>query len=274
MKDLQKPYNKTPPLNTLRYPVIAMPKLDGIRCAIENQQPRTFNKKPIPNKWVNEILSLTANLTEGFDGELIVVNNDFNGVQSGIMSAEGQPNFRFVVFDIHNLNLPFKQRIETVHKRVADLHRAGDLESLVFEAVEAKLCRNEMELQLYWNECIALGYEGVIVNSPEGRYKNGRSGLREQISIKLKLWHDDEATIVGFEEEVDANGVGKGRVGRVTMVHSNGVEFGAAGLTDELKADMWNSWHKYGGKRATFKYQDWPAGGKPRFPSFKGVRHD
>ncbi len=274
MKDLMKPYQKTPQLNTLRYPVIATPKLDGIRCAIENGKPRTFNKKPIPNTWVNDVLGMYAHLTEGFDGELMLVDGDFNSVQSGIMSQDGRPRFRFVVFDLHNSLLPYKARIEQVHKRVAEVRKTEDLEALVFEAVTAKLCRNEMELQGYWNECVELGYEGVIVNAPEGFYKNGRSGLKEQLSIKLKIWHDDEAVVIGFEEEIAADGTPKGRVGRVTLRHNSGVEFGAGGITDDEKARMWNKPEQYLGKTGTFKYQDWPTGGKPRFPGWKGVRHD
>lgn len=274
MKDLMKPYQKTPPLNTLRYPVIATPKLDGIRCAIECGLPRTFNKKPVPNEWINTILAACGPAIDGFDGELMLVEGDFNDVQSAVMSHGGQPHFRFMVFDIHDSPLLYKQRIEEVHKRIAELHKCEDLESMVVQAVQAKLCRNQMELQAYWDECVQLGYEGVIVNDPHGHYKNGRSGKVEQLSVKLKLWHDDEAVIIGFEEEIAEDGTPKGRVGRVTMRHKNGVEFGVGGLTNELKAHMWNKPEWYIGKRATFKYQDWPVGGKPRFPGWKGVRYD
>lgn len=274
MKDLMKPYSKTPQLDTLRYPVIATPKLDGIRCAIENGAARTFNKKPIPNAWVNAVLEVLGPAIEGFDGELIVLNTGFNGVQSGIMSVEGRPNFRFVVFDIHDSSLPYKHRIEAVYKRITDLRRCEDLESMVVEAVDVTLCRNKEELQDYWTECIEAGYEGVIASAPEGLYKNGRSGLKEQLSVKLKVWHDDEAVVIGFEEEIANDGTPKGRVGRVTMRHANGTEFGVGGLTDELKHHMWTKPEHYLGKRATFKYQDWPKWGAPRFPGWKGLRHD
>jgi DNA ligase 1 len=274
MKDLMKPYQKTPQLNTLRYPVIATPKLDGIRCAIENGVARTFNKKSVPNVWVNEILAACGPLIEGFDGELMVSDGDFNRVQSGIMTHGGQPNFKFMVFDLHDSPMPYKHRIEQVHKRITELHSGEELFTQAVQPVEAKICRNEMELKQYWTECIELGYEGVIVNDPEGLYKNGRSGLKEQLSVKLKRWHDDEAVIIGFEEEVALDGTPKGRVGRVTMKHSSGVVFGVGGLTDEIKAHMWNKPEWYIGKRATFKYQDWPLGGAPRFPGWKGVRYD
>ena len=274
MKDLMKPYQKTPPLNTLRYPVIATPKLDGIRCAVENSLPRTFNKKPVPNKWVNEALSMLGPAIEGFDGELMVLESDFNGVQSGIMTHGGQPNFRFMVFDLHDSPLPYIKRIEQVHQRIAEIHKCEDLYAQIVQPVDAKLCRNQMELQAYWDEYIELGYEGAIVNDPHGYYKNGRSGKVEQLSVKLKVWHDDEATIIGFKEEIAEDGTPKGRVGRVTMRHNNGVVFGVGGLTDEMKAQMWHQPDWYIGKRATFKYQDWPVGGKPRFPGFKGVRYD
>ncbi|MGL4220796.1 MAG: hypothetical protein ACRCSS_09260, partial [Shewanella sp.] len=185
MKDLMKPYRLTPALDKLQYPVLATPKIDGIRCAIENGKARTFNKKPVANTWTRETLEMCADLYEGFDGELIVPGLDFNSVQSAIMSEHGTPNFRFAVFDIHNSTLPYIKRIEEVHKRVATIKRLGDISAISVFAVSPVLCRNQYELAAAWENFIRDGYEGAIAMRPDGLYKNGRSGLREQLSVKL-----------------------------------------------------------------------------------------
>lgn len=273
MKDLMKPYSKTPALATLRYPVIATPKLDGIRCAVENGKLRTFNKKPVPNKFINDTLKPFMYLLEGLDGELMIRGADFNGVQSGVMAQHGNPDFYFVVFDAHDCNFPYKDRIEYVAEIIDNFKKLGYKELERIELIKYELCTNSIELQAAWDSHVAAGYEGTIAAEPRGYYKNGRSGLKEQLLVKLKHWHDDEAVIVEVREELDANGVPKGRAGVLWAKHRSGTQFGVAGLTDELKALYWKQRDTLPGKTVTFKYQDWPLFGAPRFPGFKGIRY-
>lgn len=274
MKDLMKPYSKTPQLNTLRYPVIATPKIDGIRCAVENGKLRTYNKKPVPNRYVNQVLGQIIHFIEGFDGELIVKGTDFNGTQSGIMSEYGEPDFHFIVFDKHDSTKPYKQRIEEIALASKMLRDTGYEEAERIFNIGYELCRTAQELQYFWDSCVSLGYEGAIANSPEGFYKNGRSGLKEQLSIKLKQWHDDEAVIVEVREEISVAGEPKGRAGVLWVRHANGCEFGVAGMDDATKALYWRNRKSMPGLTVSFKYQDWPVGGNPRFPGLKGVRYD
>jgi DNA ligase-1 len=44
------------------------------------------------------------------------------------------------------------------------------------------------------------GYEGLVVRIPQGRYKCGRSTIKEGLMIKIKQYADCEAEIVGTEE--------------------------------------------------------------------------
>lgn len=273
MKDLMKPYSKTPALAALRYPVIATPKLDGIRCAVENGKLRTFNKKPVPNKFINDTLAPFISMLEGFDGELMVHGKDFNGVQSAVMARYGTPDFYFVVFDKHDVPYPYHQRGEVVAELLESYTKYGFVELSRVRAIESELCTSPAKLQAVWDSHVAAGYEGTIAADPMGHYKNGRSGLKEQLLVKLKHWHDDEAVILEVREELDANGVPKGRAGVLWVQHRNGTQFGVAGLTDELKALYWKQRDTLPGKTVTFKYQDWPVGGAPRFPGFKGIRY-
>lgn len=273
MKELMKPYSKTPALASLRYPVVATPKLDGIRCAVENGKLRTFNKKPVPNRFINDTLAPFIDLLEGFDGELMVHGQDFNGVQSAVMAKHGEPDFYFVVFDKHDVPYPYHQRGDIVAELLHSYKKFGFAELKRVQQVSSILCTSPQWLQKVWDEHVAAGYEGTIVANPMGLYKNGRSGLKEQLLVKLKHWHDDEAAIIEVREEVSINGEPKGRAGALWVRHRNGTEFGIAGLTDELKDQYWARRDKMKGLTATFKYQDWPIGGAPRFPGFKGIRY-
>lgn len=275
MKDLMKPYRKTPDLMTLKYPVIATPKYDGIRCAVENGVIRTFNKKPVPNKYINDVLKCMLNLIEGFDGELIVPGVDFNGVQSAVMSEHGQPKFIFVVFDLHDVpGVAYKHRIEEVYRRIGEIQALGWDEANVLQCAKSVVCNDAHQLSLTWQKHINNGYEGTIAANPGGYYKNGRSGIKEQLLIKLKVWHDDEATVIEVREEIGNDNRPKGRAGCLWVKHSSGAEFGVSGFTDEMKAKLWATKDQVAGKVVTFKYQDWPTGGDPRFPGFKGFRYD
>ena len=85
----------------LRFPCLASPKLDGIRCHIFNGQAMSRSGKPIRNYFVQMILGHQA--LNGLDGELVVGNMSapdvYNRTSSGVMKKSGEPDFKFLVFD-------------------------------------------------------------------------------------------------------------------------------------------------------------------------------
>ena len=84
----------------LTWPVMVSPKLDGLRCVIKDGQALSRNLKPFRNAYVQDTL---RGLPDGLDGELIVGEanrgNVLGRTQSGIMSADGYPDFNYHVFD-------------------------------------------------------------------------------------------------------------------------------------------------------------------------------
>src|SRR6187549_2369059 len=89
-------------LEQVRYPVMVSAKLDGIRCLGTDNGPVSRTLKNIPNKYVRRMLSQA--LYSGLDGELIVgsptAEDVFQQTTSGIMSVQGEPDFKWLVFDI------------------------------------------------------------------------------------------------------------------------------------------------------------------------------
>ena len=72
--------------NNVEWPVLASPKIDGIRCLIHpTLGPVTRTFKPIPNVYIRTMLERIAKGSY-LDGELVAVNKqgviDFNGTQS------------------------------------------------------------------------------------------------------------------------------------------------------------------------------------------------
>ena len=88
--------SKIPHLELIAYPVLASPKLDGIRCLAGNGVAFSRSMKRIPNDYVQQVFRELE--LHGLDGELML-DGDFNNVQSGIMSVHGRPKFYFNVFD-------------------------------------------------------------------------------------------------------------------------------------------------------------------------------
>ena len=266
----------------LQFPVLASPKLDGIRAYVKDGVVLSRQNKPIPNKHVQSLFSKY----EHFDGELIVGEPTdpmcYRNTMSGVMSEDGEPDVTFFVFDhLGDGSVPYRVRLGVINA-----HR--------FEAVSV-LGQTYLEshdaLKQYEAHCLTAGYEGVILRCPNAPYKQGRSTVREGYLLKVKTFLDDEAVVVGFEERManlneatvsetgrtkrsshKANKVGRGDLGAL-VVDWKGVQFSVGtGFTDAERADLWASRDKLKGKLIKFKY--FPVGGyeAPRHPVFAGFR--
>lgn len=261
-----------PSLSDLRYPLLATPKFDGIRCLLWEGRAVTRKLKPIPNTFIRE--SLEATYRENFDGELVIPGADFNQTQSAVMSACGTPEFQYVIFDVIDPGLPYSER----HTHPACL------KPVVISCAE--------ELLDYERECLAQGHEGVMLRSPDGRYKFGRSTLKEGILLKWKRFLDAEAEVVGFEEKMhnandlqrdnlgyakrssaQAGLLGSGVLGALVVVDQTKQRFSiGTGFDDETRRAIWEARGDYLGKKVNFTYQQLSRYGIPRFPVFRGFR--
>jgi DNA ligase-1 len=276
--------SKIPALSELKYPVVASPKLDGIRCLIIDGEAVSRNLKPIPNQYVRECLAKLD--LDGLDGELMLKEGDFNNVQSAFMSSSGKPDFYFNVFDCYtDSHLPFlsreKQAAEIVERCGSD--RVRLVPQLVIES--------EDELQEHYSRWLAQGYEGAIVRQPASPYKFGRSTPKQQWMSKLKVFNDDEALVIGMDElmhnhnEAELDNLGYQKRSHALAGQEGGDMMGAlvvswqgkqfkigTGFDHEQRRRMWRNKEEYIGKQVTFKYQELSKYGIPRFPVFKGVR--
>lgn len=279
-------------LRLLKYPVLATPKLDGVRCLTTQDGPVSRKLKPIPNKYVREQVS---QLGVGFDGELIIPGaTDFGLTTSAFMRESGKPEgFEYHVFDVHDLSLGYLDRLAAMSKRLDFLIRESPNLGDWVQALIPKNIHNLEELLKYEEQCLADGYEGIMVRSINGPYKQGRSTEREGYLLKLKRFEDSEGKVIGFKEwqsntntlERDALGhakrsshkegkVPKGSLGALT-VEWNGLELDVGtGFTNEQRDNLWAKRDEVMGKIIKFKYQAAGMQEVPRFPVFLGFRHE
>ncbi len=275
-------------LSEVRYPCIVSPKIDGIRCLKLSNKVLSRTFKPIPNNHIRDTLQKL--LPNGIDGE-IIVGNVFQKTTSAVMSREGQPAFEFWAFDMveGHLDEPYSSRLMRLRNVVDAIHDMRVLEVPTFTV------QHEKELLKYEKKFLDDGFEGLMVRSPDGSYKCGRSTTREGWLLKLKRFEDHEAVILGFVEQLHntneatidelghtkrssakAGKVGKGTLGKfkVRDLESGVVFFVGTGLTDEQRQEIWNHKARYQGKLIKYKCQPYGEKDKPRLPVFLGFRDE
>ena len=273
------------------FPCLASPKLDGIRALQFSSVVFSRKLKPIPNRHIQEVFGVWE-LCENLDGEFIVgpptADDAYRKTMSGLMSRDGEPGATFWVFDIFQ-DGPFKERFVEATRRVSILRRQG----VPVQMVPHRLINSAEELTTYEEECLAEGYEGLMVRDPNGRYKCGRSTVKEGILLKVKRFLDSEAEIleclelehnqnVATQNELGrtkrsshkAGRVAGGKLGAMRVKDvKTGVEFQVgSGFEDSEKEALWVIREKLVG--SFIKYRYFPTGNKekPRFPVYLGMR--
>jgi len=278
-------------LNKIAYPVMASPKLDGIRCLGLDGSPKSRTLKDIPNKYIQETLSALP--INGLDGELMI-EGDFNKVQSGVMSHDGEPNFLWHVFDCFQdvqgndiSNLPFATRFHIAKRRC---ERVG----MPLQIVPHTVVHSENALLKMLDNLVSVGYEGVMTRDPEGMYKYGRSTVNEGILLKIKKFFDDEAVLIAITEKMhNANAAEKDELGHTkrSLAKANLIPAATAGamivewrgevfkigfgpgITDKIKKDWWRRRYQLLTQKVTFSYQELSKDGIPRFGKMIAFRH-
>lgn len=276
----------------LHYPLLGSPKLDGIRCIIHpTRGPVTRSFKVVPNLHIQKLLGHEDLI--GLDGEIMLIGRtnaqDFNSIQSAVMSRSGEPDITFLTFDyvpMHSIaGLPYHTRLDLMRQTLKDV----DL-PYVRQVVQNELSDHE-EVMRYAHKMISIGYEGIVLRHMYGEYKFGRSTLKQQGMVKYKEFSDAEGRIIGFEElmhnenilEEDEFGLAKrssqkdgmiagGTLGALIISTEWGELRLGSGFDMDLRDKIWNNRSYFLGKEVTFKYQTFGMQNLPRFPIFLRFR--
>jgi DNA ligase-1 len=267
----------------LRFPLLASPKIDGIRATVRGGVVYARSNEPLRNKNVQAKFKHL----EYFDGEMAYGDptaHDLCRVTGGITNSIEKPvdELKFYVFDrVEHLTRPYWQR-NPMNLKLGDnvvivkQHTIRDLKVL-------------LEIEEYY---LDLGYEGLILRDPDAPYKCGRGTAKEQCLLKLKRFEDAEAEVIGFEERMhngneattsalgrtkrsshQGNKTGRGDLGALLLRRPDGVEFRCGtGFDDAERAEIWNNQKRYLGK--LWKYRFFAVGmkDKPRHSVSLGER--
>lgn len=276
---------------SLKFPVLATPKLDGIRCLVIGGKALSRKFKEIPNRYIQKLVS---QLPEGLDGELMLRWRmgegypTFQKVTSAVMSEDGKPEFVYNVFDYvpTAIQLPYNYRMAVLDEL--------KLPEFVTKILPISI-DNLSQLGMFEAICLRDGFEGVMVRSLESPYKCGRSTVREGYLLKIKRFKDSEAVILGFTERMHngneatkdelghtkrssakAGKVPAGTLGTLVVRDiSTQVQFEiGTGFDDSLRQTIWEHKDTYVARLVKYKSQEIGTKDKPRFPVFLGFRDE
>lgn len=275
----------------LTYPLMASPKLDGVRAGNVEGAMRSRSLKPFGNEYTQ--MRYSTKLFHGFDGELILgeptAPDVYRKTNSAIARIEGSPQLTWWVFDDFSAAGGFATRYGTLRRRLQEISDHAQVFDI--RLLEHEIITDSDDLDYFEQHWVNQGYEGIMLRSFLGPYKFGRSTTSEGILLKLKRFDDGEALVIGVEEEMHngnvattselgrtkrsshkENKTGKGTMGALVVRGIggpfDGVEFKiGTGFTaaDRARTDWLGTIVKY-------KYFAVGVKDKPRHPVYAGDR--
>jgi DNA ligase-1 len=294
---------------SLRFPLIATPKLDGIRVLKRDGKLLTRSNKLVRNRYIQ---SKASEIPDGLDGEIMTFTEGtldafspsadavqswyesgqstldaFDTISSKVMSGDGEPDFKFFCFDDFTYpTMAYVDRLKICKTKVEQSVWCEYVETAVVNDLQELMALNEEHLK-------RLHGEGTMLRAPLGPYKYGRSSVREGYLLKLKKFEDDEAEVIGINQlfsntnEVEVNEAGKNfrrskkenmvpveKMGSIVVKWRDTTFEIGTGFDDEQRKWWWENAETLIGTSVTFKYQGVGAKGRPRFPVFVGIRRD
>ena len=260
-------------------PTFIQPKLDGVRCVIQNEKREgyevvtAYSRTGKEWKNINHILGQLRPFFDKFpnvilDGELYNhdLKDDFNKIISLVRKTkptdedrlEASEMTQFHCYDIIDETLPFDQRIEFVNQSLMLIGSS-------IHTVDTIMVVGEDGAQEIHKSNLKKGYEGSIVRTNDTYACKRSHNLR-----KFKDFHDDEAMILDW---VEGKGKRIGTIGKFMAQDSEGNIFGMP-VMDKFQylQDNFEEMKTWLGKTATFTYFERTKANSYRHPLFKAIR--
>ena len=232
-------------------------KIDGVRAFWDGQVLRTRS-----GNLVNAPRWFVENFPQHpLDGELWIGRGQFDRLSATVrrqVPDDGQwRQVRYLVFELPQAPGSFRERALALKAMVAAsgvpwLQPVEQFELGSREALTQKL-----------DEILKAGGEGLMLHRADAPYVTGRS----DVLLKLKLWHDAEATVTGHQP---GRGKYAGMLGALRVRRADGAEFLlGTGLSEAERRNPPPI-----GTVITFRYRELNSRGIPRFASFHRVREE
>ena len=288
-----EPTAATAKKNNIIFPCFTQPKLDGLRCIMYRDpvtselhcQSRTGSYFETMDHIKTSLAPIFAKHPAlVFDGELYTTEIPFEELAGLIKKKKLTPSdherlraIEYHIYDIIDETKPFEERHAMIRKifaqnaasRMASPHAyAANTDHLpqFIRLVPTTEAKTPTDFRTQFGEFIEEGYEGIMLRNKKGMY---RCNYRSHDLQKYKEFLEDEFPIVGFTQ---GDGRDKGTIIWI-CVTKEGKEFNVRPRGSmEHRRKLFETGHKYVGKKLTIIYQELTEEGKPRFPVGKDVR--
>jgi DNA ligase-1 len=233
-------------------------KYDGVRAVWDGTRLRFRSGREIAAPaWFTDGLPAKVAL----DGELWLGRGTFQrllGIVRKEVPVEAEwRQVRLMVFELPGAEGTFTERIALI-KELIDQARLPWL-----QAAPQFRVADEQALKRRLSEVVAAGGEGLMLHRAAARYHGGRGADL----LKLKMWLDAEAEVVGY---LPGSGKYQGMMGSMEVKRADGCRFLiGSGFS---AADRREPPPK--GTTITYRYTGLTKGGLPRFPAFLRVRQE
>lgn len=231
-------------------------KLDGVRAYwngkhFSSRNGNTFHAPP----WFKKGLPNCA-----LDGELWCGRRQFQKCVGIVRSSKRLDEWKFVtylVFDAPEHPGKFEERMKFVNKVIRP-----DMTPTA-AAVGMVKCKGNKHIFKELAKVEKSGGEGLMLRQPGSLYKR----CRDSSLLKVKSFFDEEAIVIGHKKGTGRN---SHRMGHLQVKTPDGRVFDVgSGFTDAQRDKPPKL-----GTIITYRYQELSNSGKPRFPTFQGVRID
>lgn len=230
-------------------------KFDGVRAYWDGQHlyTRQGNAINAPDWWLQALPDAPL------DGELWLGYDRFNEVSTLVRSFDSRDELwqdvQYLVFDLPSHQAAFSERYPALKTLLAEM------EAHWVQAVPQRQFASPVELDLYFDQVIGFGGEGLMLHNADGLYQDKRVNSL----LKYKPVQDAEGVVIGYTA---GKGKYEGMVGALLVEIDDGrtLRLGS-GLSDEQRRNPPEV-----GALITFEYSGFTSTGLPRFARFKRER--
>lgn len=247
----------------IKYPCWVSDKLDGVRClAICSEECvilKSRGGKLYDVKHIQDQLKLSMRVGEIWDGELYIHGKYLEEIVSAVKKPNAiSADLWFVVFDVVN-EQPFDKRL----RDIVAIH--GRTLNQQVDAITYTEVGSEEEMKAAHKNCVARGYEGIMLRNNSGVYESGKRSADLQ---KYKTFFDSEFKIVDVIPDKDG--------GAIFVVENTFAanQFNVVGGSHEQRKQWITEKESLIGEIITVKYQAlYKDTSIPQFPTFVSFRN-
>ena len=294
----------------LRFPLMAQPKIDGVRGLNLTGALTGRSLKAHANVYTTGFFSKDEYL--GLDGEMaagaITDQELCRNTTSALNSIKGEPYVHWYAFDLllpATLDMPYQARYTALQAHMDLMHSTGRCNRVT--VVPSHHCKNLEDLLQLESAWLDQGYEGAIIRDPMGAYKQGRSTVREGGLLRIKRFMEEDALVLSVVEgqvngnEAKTNELGRtersshqenmtpngmvgtlicrvlkdvpdARTGAILLSAGQEITVSAGSMPHEERVKYFKEQDLIVGERISFRFFPKGIKNKPRFPTYKSIR--